>query len=241
MQVFTIIGKLLVGIYVFATQCLVALELLMNSLHSSFYPRVVSILMEQPEKESSPSINRYYHGLTAVIMLSACLGIFALPWLIETFVHKKGYLETVPYLPYLATIYFFRTMRLFFTVPYGILKYTKPLPAVYLFVVAVKIILMLLLMRSLNVYGVIIASLASSLIEIMLLRTSIKDMFRFKFNFFKIVGAPMVLFLLIIGLEPWFGESHPYALHLAYLLSCAGLLWWAYRKEIQLLNPFQSR
>jgi O-antigen/teichoic acid export membrane protein len=230
-----------VGIYVFATQCLIALELLMNGLHSSFYPKVVSTIMEQQEKESSPSINRYYHGLTAIIMLCACLGIFCLPWLIETFVHKKDYLETIPYLPYLATIYFFRTMRLFFTVPYGILKYTKPLPIVYVAVVAVKIVLMLLLMRSLNVYGVVIASLVSSFLEIVLLRFSIRDMFKFRFNFFKIVGAPLVLFLIIVMLEPIYGQSYPYLIHAAYLVSCAGLLWWAYRKEIQLLNPFQAR
>jgi O-antigen/teichoic acid export membrane protein len=230
-----------VGIYVFTTQCLIALELLMNGLHSSFYPKVVSTVMEQSEKESSPSINRYYHGLTAIIMLSACLGIFFLPWLIETFVRKKDYLESMPYLPYLATIYFFRTMRLFFTVPYGILKYTKPLPIVYLVVVALKIVLMLLLMPSLNVYGVVIASLVSSVLEIILLRFSIRDMFKFRFNFFKIVGAPMMLFLIIVTLEPIYGQTFPYLMHASYLVSCAGLLWWAYRKEIQLLNPFQAR
>src|SRR5690606_621718 len=75
-----------VGVYAFATQCLIALELLMNSLHSSFYPKVVNNIMSQKEKQSTPEMNRYYHGLTAIIMLCACIGIFSLPWLIETFV-----------------------------------------------------------------------------------------------------------------------------------------------------------
>jgi O-antigen/teichoic acid export membrane protein len=230
-----------VGVYVFATQCLIALELLMNGLHSSFYPKVVSTVMEQNEKHSSLEINRYYHGLMAVIMLCTCLGILLLPWAIKTFVNKPAYQETIPYLPFLATIYFFRTMRLFFTVPYGILKYTKPLPIVYIAVAAVKIVLMVVLMPSLKVYGVVIASLASSALEIVLLRSSIESKFKFKFNFFKIVGAPLVLFMLIMTIEPFLGREHAYLVHLVYLLSCGGLLWWAYRNELRLINPFPLR
>ncbi|HZI24535.1 MAG TPA: oligosaccharide flippase family protein, partial [Chryseolinea sp.] len=176
-----------IGVYVFATNCLIALELLMNSLHSSFYPKVVSQIMAQPQKHSSPDINRYYHGLMAVIMITMCITIFLLPWMIEAFVKKAAYQATIPYLPFLATIYLFRTMRLFFTVPYGILKYTKPLPLVYIVVAALKIGLMLLLMPSLKLYGVVIASLVSSAVEVFLLRFSIKSMFIFRFNFFKIV------------------------------------------------------
>jgi O-antigen/teichoic acid export membrane protein len=230
-----------VGVYVFATNCLIALELLMNGLHNSFYPKVVSGVMAQPQKHSTPEINRYYHGLMAVIMLSVCIGILLLPWAIETFVRKQAYQETIPYLPFLAMIYFFRTMRLFFTAPYGILKYTKPLPGVYVIVAAVKIILMLVLMPTLKVYGVIIASLVSAGLEIVMLRYRIMDMFTFRFNFFKIVGAPMILFLLIMTLEPIIGFSQPYLIHFIYLFSCGGLLWWAYRNEIRLINPFQSQ
>lgn len=229
-----------IGVYNFATQCLIALELLMNSLHSTFYPKVVSNIMGQAEKQSTPEINRYYHGLTAMIMLAVVSGILALPWAIETFVYKAAYQESIPYLPFLATIYFFRTMRLFFTSPYGILKYTKPLPLVYLLVAGLKIVLMLILMPYLQVYGVIAASLVSAVVEIILLRHSIKNMFRFQYNFFKIVGAPIALFLLIIILEPLFGHVHPYLVHSFYFISCVGLLWWAYRKEVQLINPFQS-
>ena len=230
-----------VGVYVFATQCLIALELLMSSLHSTFYPRVVGAVMEQEVKESSPSINRYYHGLTGVIMLGVCIGVLALPWAIETFVWKPAYHATIPYLPYLATIYFFRTMRLFFTAPYGILKYTKPLPLIYLVIASIKIALMLLLMPTMGIYGVVVGSLASAAIEIVLLQVNIKAMFRFKFNFFKIVGAPMALFLLIIILEPMLGQRYPYIIHTTYLVACTLLLWWGYRKEIQVINPFRQQ
>lgn len=228
-----------VGIYVFATQCLIALELLMNSLHSSFYPKVVSTIMAQPKKQSSPQVNRYYHGLTGVMMVSICGAILVLPWIIDTFVQRQAYQKTIPYLPYLATLYLFRTIRLYYTSPYSILKYTKPLPFIYLVIALVKIIIMVLLLRKLGVYGVIVASLISAVVEIILLRVSLKGLFSLQFNIFKIVGAPLILFLLIITLEPWLGDTHAFGLHLFYFLGCAGLLWWAYRNELTTINFFR--
>ncbi len=229
-----------VGVYDFAIKCLIPVELLMNSLHSSFYPKVVSSVMAQPVKGSSPDINRYYHGLTAVVMLLICGSILVLPWAIETFVSKADYHEAIRYIPYIGLIYCFRTMRLYFSVPYGILKYSKPLPVIYLVVSALKIVLMIALIKQLTLFGVIAASLVSAMVENMLLRNSIKNMFEFKFNLFKIVLAPLILLVLIVVMEPLFGTEYPFVTHSFYLVSCGVLFWWGYRKELQLMNPFRS-
>jgi O-antigen/teichoic acid export membrane protein len=228
-----------VGIYTFATQCLIALDLVMNSLHSSFYPKVVSIIMSQSSKQSTSSVNRYYHGLIGVMMLLVCAAILFLPWIIETFVKRQSYQETIPYLPYLAALYLFRTVRLYFTSPYSIMKYTKPLPLIYLIVAALKIALMFLFIDDIGVYGAIVASLVSSLVEIVLLRWSLRKLFNFQFNVFKILGAPLILFIFIISLEPLFGLNYALATHLFYFVSCAALLWWAYRHELSDMNLFR--
>lgn len=229
-----------VGIYDFAIKCLIPIELVMNSLHNSIYPKVISTVMAQENKGSSPQINRYYHGLTAVIMLMVCGSILVLPWAIETFVSKVDYHAAIQYVPYLAMLYFFRTTRLFFSVPYGILKYSKPLPLIYLVVSVLKIVLMVLFMSRLTVYGVIIASLISVVFENILLKVGLRKMFLFKFNAFKIIFAPMILLILILVLEPTFGLLYPYLTHIFYVVSCGGLLWWAYRNEMVkvVLNRF---
>jgi O-antigen/teichoic acid export membrane protein len=111
--------------------------------------------MEQEKKGSTPGINRYYHGLTAVVMLLICGSMLTLPWAIELFVKRAEYHEAIRYIPYLGILYLFRCARLFFTVPYGILKYTKPLPVIYMIVSGLKIALIFLLVGSMNIYGVI--------------------------------------------------------------------------------------
>jgi O-antigen/teichoic acid export membrane protein len=226
-----------IGIYDFGVKCLLVIEFILNGLHNSFYPKVVSAIMSQAEKKSTPEINRYYHGFTAVIMVIICVCILAFPWAIETFVPRKEYHRVIEYLPYLSIIYIFRAIRLYFAVPYGILKHSRPLPGIYVFVSAVKIVMIILLVTKYQLYGLVIASVLSAVIEIFLLKYVIRNKFAFRFNFYKIVGAPLFLFLLIVILEPVYGSVQPYLLHSFYLVACIAMLWWVYRNDIKLIDP----
>lgn len=227
-----------VGVYDFAMKCLLIIEFILNGLHNSFYPKVVSTIMAQQHKGSSPEINRYYHGFTSVNLLLICLCVLTFPWAVDTFVEKPGYKESIQYIPYIALIYIFRAMRLFYSVPYGILKYTKPLPVIYLVISAIKIFLILLLIKRFGVSGVIAASLICAMIEILLLYYNLREKFHFQYNIFKIVIIPVVIFIMIIILEPLFGDTVPNMIHLFYLFTCVVLLGWVYRNEIKLIDPF---
>jgi O-antigen/teichoic acid export membrane protein len=174
-------------------------------------------------------------------MLVVCGSILGFPWAVEVFVEKQDYHRAIAYVPFLACIYFFRVMRLFFSLPYGTLKYTKPLPLIYFFVSALKIALIIWLIGQFSIYSIIIASVISAAVEIVLLRFSIKSLFVFKFNAFKILYAPLLLLGLIFCLEPVFGATYPYLLHSFFVLCCIALLWWTYRNELRLINPFSTK
>jgi O-antigen/teichoic acid export membrane protein len=197
--------------------------------------------MAQDRKGSTPGINRYYHGLTAVVMLLICGSILVLPWVIKVFVTRPDYHEAIRYIPFLGIVYLFRCARLFFTVPYGILKYTKPLPVIYLIVSALKILLTVLLVGSMNIYGVILASVISAFVELLLVRINLRNVFDFQFNVIKVIVVPLILLALILIIEPTLGSQYPDFVHAFYLVSCGALLWWAYKNEIALINPFNSK
>lgn len=231
-----------IGIYDFAMKCLLIIEFILNGLHNSFYPKVVSTVMAQENKGSAPEINRYYHGFISVIMLLICSCILFFPWainvFIEIFADKPGYKESIQYLPYISVIYIFRAVRLFYASPYGILKYTKPLSWIYLTVSVIKISIMWIAINEYGLYGVIAASIIAAIAEITLLKATLRNRFRFQYNFFKILIAPGMIFIMIIILEPVFGNTAPDLLHLFYLLTCLVLLGWVYRHEIKLIDPF---
>jgi O-antigen/teichoic acid export membrane protein len=231
-----------IGVYDFAIKCLLIIEFILNGLHNSFYPKVVSTVMNQEVKGSAPEINRYYHGFISVILLLICLSILIFPSAIRLLVDlvataKPGYTESIKYIPYISIIYIFRAIRLFYAAPYGILKYTKPLSGIYLIVSVVKIGVMWLAIDRFGLFGVIAASIIASIVEIILLKATLRKIFRFQYNASKIWVAPGIIFITIMILEPLFGTSIPGLIHITYLLMCLGLLGWIYRNEIRLIKP----
>lgn len=235
-----------VGVYDVALKCLLPIELLMNSLQSAFYPRVVSQLMGKTDQRGAEVVNRYYHGLIAVVMLLVTGSIFAFPIAIKVFVlklfaGKAAYAEAVQYIPYVAVIYLFKVMRLYFAIPYSTLKYTRPLPLIYLGIVAVKMILMVLLMPHMHVYGAVIASLVSAAAEVYLLKLVMRKHFIYRFNPIKMVMAPLLLLGIILLAEPLAPSGAAWLFHLGYLLICLTLLGWMYRNEWRFINPFATQ
>lgn len=231
-----------VGMYDFAIKCLLGIEFLMGGLHNSFYPKVVKEIMGQKTKGSSPTINRYYNGLIAVVMLVVCAAIFVLPflinWLADQF-DKPDYKQAIEFIPFIALLYLFRCVRLYFGYPYGVLKYTKPLPVIYFAAAFVKIAGMLLLIDYYGVKGVILAAMMSQVIEMLLLHRQMKERFLFQFNIVKVVVAPLVMFIVIFLVESLISKQFQSLAHASYVLLCFLLLLWTYRNELKQIDIFR--
>ncbi|MBT1705495.1 lipopolysaccharide biosynthesis protein [Chryseosolibacter indicus] len=222
----------LVGIYGFVLSCLIVIEFVLNGLNNSFFPKVVANVISQQVKQSSLEINRYYYGLTGITIILVTGSILFFPILLKLFVKKKEYLEAIPYISYASIIYLFRSIRLYFGIPFGALKYTKTLPVIYTIVSSVKAILIVLLVKNFELYGVIFSSLIAFVVEIFLIYFDGRSRFKFKFNFFKIIFAPLLIAVLILILEPTFGEKFSLMLHVLYVLVSLVLLIWIFRREI---------
>jgi O-antigen/teichoic acid export membrane protein len=225
-----------IGVYDFTIKCLLAIEFITNSLHNSFYPKVVSTITAQTNKGSTQELNRYYYGLVAMIMIAVSGSILALPILIDFFKTNNGYRSAIPYFPYIAVSYLLRSVRYYFAVPYGILKYTKPLPFISFFVSLIKVGLMVLLIRDFEIYGIIAATLITLAIELWLLKYVLGDRFRFQFNPFKMLIAPGLLFALVLLIEPFVPQNFKLLAHSFYVIVTSILLLWVYRNEIKLFK-----
>ena len=228
-----------VGDYDFPWKCLLALDFVFGGLYNSFYPKVIALINDQPHKMSTPEINRYYHGLTAVIMLLVSGSILVIPFLGDSGFVKREYVDALAYAPYIALMYLIRPMRYYYGMPYGVLKHTKPLPVIYLAVSGLKIGLMVVGIPRYGVPAVIGASIISGLVEVVLLRFAIGSRFKYAYNVFKIAVAPLLLGLMILSLELWAPWSK-FWLHAFDLACCVGMLMWFYRRELKTL-PFLNR
>lgn len=230
-----------VGIYDFSFKCLIAIEFVLNGMHNSFYPKVVSTITAQDIiKGTTPELNRYYHGLIALAMICVSGAILVVPFVIDALDSNKGYDEANLYVPYIAIIFILKAVRQYFAVPYGIIKYTKPLPVISLITAGLKIGLMVLLIERFGIYGVIAATILSTAVEIVALRAVLKGKFLFKFNMFKLVLAPVALIITILLIEPFFLLDKKWLLHAGYVILTGLLLLWVYRNELKLLTISKS-
>jgi Membrane protein involved in the export of O-antigen and teichoic acid len=224
-----------VGVYDFAIKCLVVIELIMNGLHNSFFPRIVSKLVDEKQDTSTSEINKYYNALIASVMILVCISILVFPVLIRWFIGKSDYIGAVDYIPFLAIVYLPRVVKLYFASPYGAKKYTKPLPVLYLIVSIIKISLMVLLINEFQVYGVIVASAVAAFSEVILLKVSIRRKFTFRYNVYKMIAAPLLVFAMVGFFEPSLPTQYELFKHAIYLFVCGAILWTLYRNEIILL------
>lgn len=237
--VFMPVGALAsLGLYEFAIKCLAPIELILNGLNASMFPQITKLINKQEgPKSSSPEINRYFYGQISVIMMMICLAILFLPWGIDLFIKKSGYAEALRYAPYLAVIFILRSMRLYFVMPYNVLKKMKSLTGLNLITSFVKIALMIVLISKWQLFGVIISAILTYILEIILLFFYLRADYGMRFNAFKLMIGPLFLFFVVILVEPFFGATYSTFIHLGYGAICAALLWFSYRNEMRLIIP----
>ncbi|MBI1770585.1 MAG: lipopolysaccharide biosynthesis protein [Bacteroidetes bacterium] len=228
-----------IGIYDFASKCLLAIEFALAGLYNSFFPKVLGMVALQTEKKTTIEINRYYNGLTAITILLVGFCIFLFPVVIEWFVtqfDKVGYLASIQWIPFLAVTYLLRSIRFYAVMPYAAIKYQKPLPLFYLLIFGVKLGGMLLLIPNYGIMGVIISTWISYFVEVAVLYFGIRRKFSFKVNIFKTFVAPLLMASLVTVAEPLFGIQNSLLTHGAYIIFGITVLAWGYRNEVKVFQ-----
>ncbi len=225
-----ILSKSTVAYYDVALKFLLAIDFILTGLNSTIHPKVLGKVNDQQIKSSTIEINRYYNGMTAIAILAVTGSLLIFPPVIRLF-FNSDYHAAIPLLPLAAIIYLMRPLRLYVAMPYAALKYSKPLPVYYLFLAAFKIGIMYLFIQQWGVWGALISSLIAYVSEIALLYLGIRSKFSFKINAFKLVGAPVLLAVFILSLEPVWGNEYSLVLHAGYVVVGIVILFWAYRNE----------
>ncbi len=228
-----------IGIYDFALKCVAPIELLLNGLNASINPKVVKNITTQTSKRSTPEINRYFYGLVSTILLIVCITIIVIPFLLEVVIKKSEYASSIQYIPLLALVFIFKSMRIYFVLPYTVLKKMQRLTMLNFFIALAKIGLMVLFVQRWQLYGVIISAFIAYAIEMFLLWYYLKNDYPMKFNFAKLIAVPLMLFIVILFTETNLDSSYLLLAHLAYGALCIIFLCLAYRNELKLLNPFK--
>lgn len=231
-----------VGIYDFAVKCLVPIELLLNGLNASIFPKVIQLIGKQSEvKTSSPEINRYFYGQISVIMLISTAAVLILPLGMSFFQLKGGYLSALQYIPYLAPLFILRSIRLYFVLPLNTLKRSRQLTQTSFLVSVVKILAMYFLISQFGLMGIMGAAGIAYGIELVLLWLTLKPYYVIKANAFKLLIAPITLMTVSLVGEIITPQSLSDWLHASLFLISVAFLMIAYRNELPLLKTIKLK
>jgi O-antigen/teichoic acid export membrane protein len=226
-----------VGLYDFAIKCLIPIELILNGLHASINPKVIKIIANQPsnDKGSSVEINRYYYGLISIVMLLICAAILVTPIFFDFFLANSGYNDVETFLPYIALLYIFRCIRLYFIVPISALKLMKRLTGVNLLITLIKVGAMVLSIPAWGLYGVAFSAALSYAIELIFLWMLLMKNYLIHINTNKLLVVPFTILSIILTAELLLPPRYEIVKHIFYFATCFTLIFTAYKNEVSLI------
>lgn len=196
-----------VGVFDFAIKCTIVIEFIQAGLGNSIFPKIYSMWKDQDIAHSTPEVNKYYSGFTALSVIIVAVMIITIPLAIPLFVYKPDYYEAFVYTPLICLGFLFRGLFNMYLAPIYFFKRTSVLPRLYLVISIVQLLLEIVLIKYFGLWGAVWALLIIKPLQALVLYTESRKLFGFSFNKTKLIGLPVMYSAAVIVLELLLGDS----------------------------------
>jgi O-antigen/teichoic acid export membrane protein len=231
-----------VGIYDFGVKISLGLELILLGLVNAVTPKVYSIWKSQNLHGSTMEVNRYYNGLTAIILLIIPVFVFFAPLLIPLVIKKEIYYEAFSFLSILAAAYATRVWFYMFMAPVMFFKRTKAMPRVFAISALFELVAAILMVRAFGIMGAVWVNFLVKPLQALLLYNESRKVFQYKFNRWKIVYLPLIFVAVVLLSQLFITQQTQLFFYGAQMFISILLVYLVYRKELrQLVLKFVKR
>ena len=224
-----------VGIYDFGVKISLGLELILLGLVNAITPKVYGIWKSQNLNGSTMEVNRYYNGLTAIILLIIPLFVFFAPLLIPLVIKKEIYYEAFSFLAILAAAYATRVWFYMFMAPVMFFKRTKAMPRVFAISALFEIVAAILMVRAFGLMGAVWVNFLVKPLQAILLYLESRKVFHYQFNRWKIVYLPLVFIAMVLVSQYFITPGTQLCFYGAQMFASIFLVYLVYRKELRQL------
>jgi O-antigen/teichoic acid export membrane protein len=222
----------LVGIYDFAVKLVIGIELIMTGLINTINPKIYNIWKDQDLHESTIEVNRYYNGITALVLLVIPLFVILAPLLLPLVIKKVIYYEAFSFLAILAAGYATRPWFFMFLAPLMYFKNTKALPRVFLISAIFQVGAGLVLIHFFGLMGAVWTNFLVKPLQALLMFLASRKVFRFRVNQWKIFWLPVIFIALVLISESFATRETRMTIQAGQFLVTLILVLTVYRKEI---------
>lgn len=233
-----LLSKEKVAIFDFAIKMTLLIEFVQNGLSSAVNPKVFRLWKEGGDiPESTPIINRYFNGFTAINTLFLPIFIISVPLLVPFLVQNAELYVSFALLPVLAAGLATRSWQIMVITPIFHFGKTRILPLVYLATAIVQIGLTYLLLLSMDLEGAMWANFASRVAQVVFLYLAVRRFYTFKVNVKKIVVLPLIYIMMVIISDLWLKNLIDfYLLNSLQFMVIAIFVYALFRKEVSSLS-----
>ena len=224
-----------VGIFDFAVKLVLFIELMITGLINTINPKVFSIWKEKNLNYGTVEVNRYYNGLTALILLLIPAFVMLAPIIIPVIIKKVIYYQSFQFLVILTAGYASRVWFFMYLAPLLFFKKTKSLPKVFLMSAVLQIVASTGLIYFFGLIGAVYANFLTKQFQAFFMYLESRKVFHFKVNIWKIYILPVTLMAMLAGSEFFITQGSRFYFQIFQLLTIAFLVYLVYRKELATL------
>jgi O-antigen/teichoic acid export membrane protein len=226
-----------VGIFDFAVKVTLGIDLVQIGLANTIHPKVYNIWKDGNLRESTPEVNRYYNGLTAITLLIIPAVVILVPLLVPIVVKKVIYYQAFAFLSILCLGFATRPWYYLFLAPLFYFKKTSVLPKVFFLSALFQVVVSSLLVWKFGLMGAVWSNFLVKPVQALLIWTESRKIFTFHFNPWKIIWLPLIFIVIVIICQFFTTENNLLWFAGAQLMLSAGLVWFTYRTELKALIP----
>lgn len=220
------------AVYDFATKCSLPLEFLQNGLFAAITPLIYKIWREQNLNESTPEVNRYFNGYSAIFLILIPLSCLFIPLLVPLVIHKTIYFESFKYIGIIAVGYCFKAYYFMYYVVVLYHNKTKVMPVVYLILATIQITLMLISTSYFGIMGIILSTLFVKMIQPIVMSFFVKGLFIFNFNKLKIIYLPLIFMVVVLISQCFINTISIYWIYSFQLIVALSAVYFVYKNEL---------
>ncbi|MCK9220492.1 MAG: oligosaccharide flippase family protein [Bacteroidales bacterium] len=221
-----------IAIFDFAIKCTLLIDFFQNGMTYVVNPKIFSILKEDSLTSSTPRINKYYSGFSAVNLLFIPAFVIAIPLLLHPFIRNVAYYQSFTFLSLLSVGFASRVWFYMYQVPLFYFNQTKALPRVFFYSALFQIVLTIPMIKYFGLPGAVWASFLVKPAQAFFLHLACRKVFHFSLNKWKIYYIP-IIYMVIVALSAFFiTDSNRYWVEGGHLLLAIGLVYIVYRHEL---------
>ena len=224
-----------VGIFDTAVKLTLGIDLLQIGLANTIHPKVYNIWKDGNLHESTPEVNRYYNGLTAITLLVIPIVVIAIPLLVPLVIKNQIYYQGFAFLMILTVGFATRPWYYLFMAPLFFFKKTKALPKVFLISATFQVVAGTLLVWKFGLMGAVWSNFLVKPVQALFLYFESRKIFRFRMNNWKIFYLPLIFIVVVIICQFFTNEKNLLWFASGQLVLSVALVFLTYRKELAIL------